>query len=1500
MSENITSKLNQGYRDALLSYYLGQYVPNCGDSNLTNLVKTADDVYEYLLIDPLVTSEVQTSRAAQAMSSVQQYINGIALNMEPGYNAQSLDSTQLKRWSNGADQYAVWGGYVELDTYPENYIDPTLRKNKTSGFEELITELNQKTISDNSAQQAVMNYLNKFEQVANLSIVSGYTDNADQTQGTYYLLGKTTTSPVQYYWRSFDMRQNVDNVVASNAWSEWYPINASLNEDQVQGIPRLAYFNNRLYLFWFERTQGNGPNQSDTITAYSSQCDFNRNWSSPFAMMVIDNASHTDTYCDPLFTASYLCTACGYNVDDNSLQVSLYRGDDVKSYTDQGYNDFSLSIDYWFNFTKFKTKVEGSSSVSPSKFLFNYIENESIKNAQNKIQSNFLIGTRYIDSVTSNASSYHNDLSIIATIPSLTKSSFKFTKNESNSLALTCDIPKFLNTSSLGQFYRQTFPCKSSSHSGNVQMDFTYGSKTYITNIVFSNLKGVNTNFVRLYQAEESSSTYADFSTTITMSDGSANCANELLTFNKQAITEGHNCDFSFNNSSHNWVLDTNSVLPNKNTPVTSSWNFSVYESSAPGCWKASGAKHLANQSNSSFTKDSTPWTVTLNDFTTAELTAGIITRSIAFGYTNNNGGSTAHAEYCLKISHDTTIPATPLISSRNDNNLGTVVFLSFSGNFADGVTISPVRLNTLFAKELINKANVSVDELLNWDTQLTLEPAMTSSTSATPMDFHGANGLYFWELFFHMPWLVANRLYQEGNYADAQKWFNYIFDPSSRGRVSSNASYPQPDYWNVRPLVELSSSESLAALVQNPDDPDIIAKSAPVHYQKAIAMAYLSNLIAAGDADYRLLTNDGLSQAKLRYMQAKTLLGPRPDTTILQQWQPDTLGNIAGQRSIALLSLENSTNLALDNTAGVSSLSHSVAINPAFSLPLNNQLLNYWDVIDSRLYNLRHNLSITGQPISIPLYATPVNPALLVQMNASGGSLSSLSSTLSMTIPPYRFNAMLPRTRSAVGTLTQMGQTLLSYYERKDSAGLQEQQQQQALDLSAFTISLQKQAIDALKADQKALEASKDIAQQRYDYYYDLYTTGISDSEQKVMNMQNSASSLIAAAAPFLTTGAALNLMPNIFGLATGGAKYGAPTTAAGMVLELSGASTQTAAQRIQISEEYRRRSEEWKQQYQQADAEMTSIDKQLDALAIRQQAAQTSLQQVQAEQKNMQATLQYISTRFTRSALYSWLIGQLSSLYYQAYDAMLSLCLSTEACWQYEMGDITTRFIQTNGWNDSYHGLLVGETLELNLQQMESAWLSRNERRLELTKTVSLKTLLGEESFNSLKSTGTANFSLGEKLFDNDYPGHYLRQVKFVTVSLPTLLGPWQDVRATLTQTGSSTLLKADINGVNYLNDSTTGNAANILTNPRASQQIAVSTGMNDSGLFELSFGDERYLPFEGTGAVSSWQLNFPRPKSSEQKAILDNLSDVIVQVHYTALSSGSEFSSAVEKTL
>lgn len=1164
MSTTISSELNQGYRSALLAYYIGQYAPNSGDTTLSNMIKTPDDVYEYLLIDPLVTNDVQTSRVAQAMSSIQQYINSIALNMEPGYNTQSLDATQLKRWNNGADQYAVWGGYVELDSYPENYIDPTLRQDQTSCFNDLITELNQKTVSNDTAQQAVMGYLNQFEQVANLTIVSGYTTDKDQTKGIYYLLGKSTSSPVQYYWRSFDMSLNVDNVVASNAWSEWYPINTSINDALIQGTPRLAYFNNRLYLFWFERAEGNGPNESDTITAYSSQCDFSRNWSSPYLMSTIDNdtANHTssdDKYCDKLFTAKYLCTACGYNANDNSLLISLYCGDGVNAYTESGYNDFSLAIDYWFNLKKIKAAAEGDASSAPAKFLFNYIENDTIKNNQNKIQSLFLLDKHYISDVSNNSSQYHNDLQIFGNPPVLTESCIQLTTNETDALGMTCSIPKSFNTASLGQMYRQSFTDYFSyAQMGTLNLDCTLTDDAVVTNINFANT-AVAASFASLQITDHR----AYFSQSYRLENGEANCANECLRFKHLQL---------FNNAQENAIFfDANGIMTiflencvfKNNNPVTPSWTFEVYENNTPNCWQASGLQPLLTDTASSFAIDNNRWTVTCSDFTADELAKDTISRYISLGYVYNNGGATARAEYVITIRKDTNIPETPTITSRQDNELGTVVYLSFAGKFSDGSNISPIRLNTLFAKELINKANVSIDDLLAWDTQLTLEPAMTSGASPTPMDFYGANGLYFWELFFYMPWLVASRLSQEGNYADAQKWFNYIFDPSACGRANSNADYPEPDYWSVRPLVEANAQESLAALILNPDDPDMIAKADPVHYQKAIAMAYLANLIAAGDADYRLLTNDGLAQAKLRYVQVKTLLGPRPDISTLQQWQPDTLENIASQRNTDLTALEDSASISLHAFAGSSTLAQDVTINDAFSLPLNAQLLNYWNVIDSRLYNLRHNLSITGQPINIPLYATPVNPALLVQMNATGGSLSGQACTLSMTIPPYRFAAMLQHARGAVGTLSQMGQTLLSYYERKESTGLQELQQQQALDLSSFTISLQKQAIDALKADQKALEASKDIAQQRYDYYYDLYTTGISASEQEVMNMQSSASALFTTAEPFLTAGAALNMAPNIFGLADGGAVWGAALTASGMVLQLSANSVQGTAQR-------------------------------------------------------------------------------------------------------------------------------------------------------------------------------------------------------------------------------------------------------------------------------------------------------------------------------------------------
>jgi hypothetical protein len=58
--------------------------------------------------------------------------------------------------------------------------------------------------------------------------------------------------------------------------------------------------------------------------------------------------------------------------------------------------------------------------------------------------------------------------------------------------------------------------------------------------------------------------------------------------------------------------------------------------------------------------------------------------------------------------------------------------------------------------------------------------------------------------------------------------------------------------------------------------------------------------------------------------------------------------------------------------------------------------------------------------------------------------------------------------------------------------------------------------------------------------------------------------------------------------------------------------------------------------------------------------------------------------------------------------------------------------------------------------------------------------------------------------------------------------------------------------------------------------------STAQNDAGLFEPSMRDERFLPFEGAGAISTWRFDL----SKEFKTFnYDSISDVILHLRYTA---------------
>src|SRR5205085_8617661 len=84
---------------------------------------------------------------------------------------------------------------------------------------------------------------------------------------------------------------------------------------------------------------------------------------------------------------------------------------------------------------------------------------------------------------------------------------------------------------------------------------------------------------------------------------------------------------------------------------------------------------------------------------------------------------------------------------------------------------------------------------------------------------------------------------------------------------------------------------------------------------------------------------------------------------------------------------------------------------------------------------------------------------------------------------------------------------------------------------------------------------------------------------------------------------------------------------------------------------------------------------------------------------------------------------------------------------------------------------------------------------------------------------------------------------------------------------------------------------------TNHVAVDSIATSSGQNDSGLFELSFNDERYLPFEGAGAASEWTIAMPRSANSFD---FSTISDVVLHVRYTATAGDVALATAASEHL
>src|SRR5438105_7792225 len=99
--------------------------------------------------------------------------------------------------------------------------------------------------------------------------------------------------------------------------------------------------------------------------------------------------------------------------------------------------------------------------------------------------------------------------------------------------------------------------------------------------------------------------------------------------------------------------------------------------------------------------------------------------------------------------------------------------------------------------------------------------------------------------------------------------------------------------------------------------------------------------------------------------------------------------------------------------------------------------------------------------------------------------------------------------------------------------------------------------------------------------------------------------------------------------------------------------------------------------------------------------------------------------------------------------------------------MKDTDSIFIEFGYWDSLKKGLLCGERLYLDLKRMEAAYLDKNKREYEITKHVSLMQL-GPMALLLLKETGKCEVSIPEALLDMDFPGHYLRRINTVSLTI------------------------------------------------------------------------------------------------------------------------------------
>jgi hypothetical protein len=875
---------------------------------------------------------------------------------------------------------------------------------------------------------------------------------------------------------------------------------------------------------------------------------------------------------------------------------------------------------------------------------------------------------------------------------------------------------------------------------------------------------------------------------------------------------------------------------------------------------------------------------------------------------------------------------------------------------------------------------------------------------ASSHLDFESANGLYYWEIFFHAPLLIAQALNEAQRFDEARRWYSYVFDPTQPTaywrflpflavdvdallarlgelRAAADALWPRnrtlgpllnqvlDDLATVAPafrtharlstaqeeaLDRLASTAVASALAaheraqerkpdtaplraalhdlqeaagvvtglrrqyhrtgdvgrllqayrDDPFDPHAIAELRPVAYRRAVVMAFIDNLLDWGDMLFRQHTAESVDEARMLYVLALDLLGAPPERLGTQLPFPHSFGSLekAEAGNLDLLTAFLTGGGAL--TSGPGAIHASIA-SSYFHIPANSTFEGYRERVEDRLRKIRASLDILGIAAPIPLFEPPLDPMALVTAAAAGDVDTGALAGAAAAVPHYRFSTVFRRAQELVDKLRQSGTDLLNVLERRDAEELGLLQSRQEGVILGLTRGIKEAEVTIATERLEELRAARTGTVDRIAQFTKQIADGPSALQKEQVAMMTRgrdahfASAGLKIAAAIAKAAPQVKVGPFILGFEIGGDEIGGALETAAEVSEGFGEAFSMAGELLGVQAEVERAAQEWAQQLATARSDLAQLEHQVAGAEQQLAVAQRELEIVGREIAHQEAVATFLKNKFGNAELYRWMAGRLAGLYFEAYHQAYEMARSAERAFRFERGmpDDEVATIRPTYWESRRGGLLAAETLSLDLERLGRAAFDGDSRGLEITKRVSLLEL-DPVAFLRLRSTGSCEFALTEALFDRDFPGHYRRQIRTITLTFTGTEGEPVPVNATLAQLGHKTALAPDPKAVKFLLAPQGQPPETVRSDWRPNQQIALShvdDRTEGNGLHELRFDDERYLPFEGTGAVSTWRL-----RAAGRLADLVDLADVVVVIRYSADDGGEVFSAAVRGML